>query len=156
MAHDATGPRTLCGLLIRTFFNRAGAEMRNPLVDQIEREGWVDVEATVAAAFDVGVARIYRPDSDVRAIRELVADAARRFGSQTYPPREAEALIRASRGESTVDVSGIAPELAYQINLLTLSAIGDSLALTAAQVDELIVEAETLAHRRGLHPTPTP
>jgi hypothetical protein len=66
--------RTLCGLYLHTGRSAGLADGdRDRLIDELESAGWVDVHKIVKSAFDIAVARIDRPDSDVRSIRELIA-----------------------------------------------------------------------------------
>jgi len=92
-----------------------------------------------AAAFRLAVGLRFRPDVPLPVIAGTVRTAAQRHQG-LVPVREAEMLIREALGE-TVPTAEIATADAVTVHVLMFAALVEELALTDAELDELITQA---------------
>lgn len=92
-------------------------------------------------AFGLAVRLRFQAGAPLTAIAATAAGAARRHPSLSVPVREAEMLIRQALGEH-VPTGGIEPPAVVTVQVLLFAALVDELALTDAELDELIADAE--------------
>jgi hypothetical protein len=99
-----------------------------------------DADAVFAAAFRLAVKLRFKPDSPLPAITATVGAAAKRHRELSVPVREAEMLIREALGE-TVPTAEIEAADTVKVHVLIFAALVEELALTDAELDELIAQA---------------
>ncbi|MFU8871000.1 hypothetical protein [Micromonospora sp. SL4-19] len=102
------------------------------------------------AAFEIAVARLFEPDTDLRKISLFVADMRRAFGPE-LPSLETEALICFMLGED-VAIDDIPASKRTAAMIFTLGAFADFIERNEPEVDELLLKAERRAFDRGHHP----
>ena len=92
------------------------------------------------AAFRLAVKLRFKTDTPLAAITATVRAAARRHRELMLPIREAEMLIRSALGE-TVPAAEITAADTVKVHVLMFAALVEELALTDAELDELIAQA---------------
>jgi hypothetical protein len=93
------------------------------------------------AAFRLAVGLRFKSNAPLSAIAATVREAAGRHTELMMPVREAEMLIREALGEP-VPTAEIAPADRVKVHVLIFAALVEELALTDAELDELIAQAE--------------
>jgi hypothetical protein len=97
-------------------------------------------EEVFDAAFRLAVGLRFKPEMPLATITATVRAAAGRHPELKLPVREAEMLIREALGE-TVPTAGIAATDTVKVHVLMFAALVEELALTDAELDELIAQA---------------
>jgi hypothetical protein len=97
-------------------------------------------EEIFAAAFRLAVRLRFKPDVPLAAIAATVRSAAQRHTELLLPVREAEMLIREALGES-VPTAEMAAADTVKVHVLMFAALVEELALTDAELDELLAQA---------------
>lgn len=96
--------------------------------------------ASFEAAFRLAVGLRFGADAPLLAISGTVRAVARRHPDAMLPVREAEMLIRDALGE-TVPVGDISPADTVKVHVLVFAELVRELALTDAELDELLAQA---------------
>lgn len=143
-------PATLTGQALRASVLRWKDE-RQRLLAEVRRHGSIDVNELIRVVFEVTVRRLFQPGADLREISEIVARMRDGYG-ESVPILETEALIRKALGED-IPVSDIDLRTELLAKNLTFMAFADLKGRNEIEVNAVIVEAEALAHARGLRPT---
>ena len=132
--------RSAAGAYLRaTATNRAAAVHLRPDV-----AAWT----VFSCAFEAAVRLRFPVGCPLPEITRSVAGATRRHAPVAVPPLEAEMLIRDVLGEA-VPIAEIPPATVVASHLLTFASLVDELALTDAEIDDLVSAAEGRARELG-------
>jgi hypothetical protein len=151
-------PRTFIGQYLDAMIG-GHLERRRQLSEKLGggKPGWNwDEPAVVQAACELAVRRLWGTNYDVRDVTAAVTfmrEASKeRRGQAPYGQLEMEAVIRVALGEIDVDMSGIIPPTAFEIQIAVIAYAAAKLELSDSEVDQVIVEAENIAFDRGFNP----